>query len=59
LSDPNNNWRSLIYSQSSINPANIVKIGVVNVEIIGLTESNKKIKIIKKQNIEKAEQEGQ
>jgi len=35
-----------------------VKIGVVNVEIIGLTESNKKIKIIKKQNIEKAEQEG-
>jgi len=36
-----NNFRSFIYSQSSTNPANFVKIGPVDVETIGLTEITK------------------
>ena len=32
------NFRSFIYSQISTNPANFVKIGHVDVEIIGLTK---------------------
>jgi len=44
-----NNFRSFIYSQSSINPANFVKIGPVDVETIGLTEITKNIKKIKHQ----------
>jgi len=31
-------FRPFIYGQSSTNPANFVKIGPVDVEIIGLTE---------------------
>jgi len=38
LSDRENNFRSFIYGQSSTNPANFVKTGLVDVEIIGLTE---------------------
>jgi len=30
-----NNFRSFIYGQSSTNPTNFVKIGLVDVEIIG------------------------
>ena len=33
-----NNFRSFIYGQSPTKRANFVKIGPVNVEIIGLTE---------------------
>ena len=33
-----NNFRPLIYGQSSTNPENFVKIGLVDVEITGLTE---------------------
>jgi len=44
-----NNFRSFIYSQSSTNPANFVKIGPVDVETIRLTEINKNIKKIKHQ----------
>jgi len=36
-----NNFKSFIYSQKSTIPANLVKIGPVGVEIIGLTESLK------------------
>jgi len=36
-----NNFRSFIYGQSSIKPANFVKIGPVDVAIIGLTEITK------------------
>jgi len=36
-----NNFRSFIYGQSYTNPANFVKIGPVDVEIIGLTEINR------------------
>ena len=32
------NFRSFIYSHSSTNPTNLVKIGLVDVETIGLTE---------------------
>jgi len=35
------NFRSFIHSHSSTNPANLVKIGPVDVEMIGLTESLK------------------
>jgi len=50
LRDQKTNYRSFIYSQSSINPVNLAKIGLVDVEIIGLTEIIKdKEKIIKKQ----------
>jgi len=44
LRDRKTNFRSFIYSQSSTNPADRVKIGPVNVDIIGLTEivKNKK-----------------
>jgi len=34
-------FRSFIYGQSSTNPANFVKIGQVDVEIISLTEITK------------------
>jgi len=44
-----NNFRLFIYSQSSTNPANFVKIGPVDVETIGLTEITKNIKKIKHQ----------
>jgi len=36
-----NNFRSFIYGQSSTSPANFVKIGQVDVEIIGVTEITK------------------
>jgi len=36
--------RSFIYGQSFTNPANFVKIGPVDVEIIGLTEINENTK---------------
>jgi len=39
-----NNFRSFIYGQSSTLPANLVKNGPVNVEIIGLTKISKKQK---------------
>jgi len=39
-----NNFRSFIYGQSSTNPANFVKIGPLDVEIIGLTEITKNTK---------------
>jgi len=35
-----NNFMSFIYGQSSTNPAHFVKIGAVEVEIIGLTAIN-------------------
>jgi len=38
-----NNFRSFIYGQSFANPANFVKIGPADAEIIGLTEINKNI----------------
>jgi len=38
FSDPKNNFRFFIYGQSPTKRANFVKIGPVNVEIIGLTE---------------------
>jgi len=38
LSDRRNNFRSFVYGQSSTNPAKFVKIGPVDVEIIGLAE---------------------
>jgi len=38
LMDRKNNVRPFIYGQSSHNSANFVKIGPVDVEIIGLTE---------------------
>ena len=37
-----NNFRSFIYGQSSTLPANLVKNGPVNVEIIGVTKISKK-----------------
>jgi len=43
--DRKNSFRSFIYSQSSTIPANLVKIGPVDVEIIGLTEIIKYIYI--------------
>jgi len=36
-----NNFRPFIYGQSSTNPANFVNVGLVDVEIIGLTEITK------------------
>jgi len=36
-----NNFRSFIYSQSTTIPVNFIKISVVDVEIIGLTETTK------------------
>jgi len=38
-----NNSRSFIYGESSANPANVVKIGPVDVEIIDLAEIAKNI----------------
>jgi len=38
LEGSKNNFRLFIYGQSSTNHANFVKIGPVDVEIIGLTE---------------------
>jgi len=38
-----NTSSSFIYGQSSTNPANFVKIGLIDVEIIGLTEIAKNI----------------
>ena len=42
MSDGKTNFRLFIYSLSSTNPANMVQIGIVNVEMIGLTEMVKK-----------------
>jgi len=36
--DRKTNFRSFIYSKSSTDPANLVKIGPIDVEIIGLTK---------------------
>jgi len=44
LRDWKNNFRSFIYSPSSTNRANSLKIRPVDVEISGLTEINKKYK---------------
>jgi len=41
LEGSKNNLRSFIYCQSSTNAANFVTIGLVDVEIIGLTEISK------------------
>jgi len=38
-----NTFSSFIYSQSSTKPANFVKIGPIDVEIIGLTEITKNV----------------
>ena len=40
------NFRSFIYCQSSTQPANLVKNGPVDVEIIGLTKISKHRKIL-------------
>jgi len=42
-----NTFSSFIYSQSSTKPANFVKIGLIDVEIIGLTEITKNVNTIK------------
>jgi len=39
-----NNFWSFIYGQSSTNPADFMKIGLVDVELVGLTEITKNIK---------------
>jgi len=44
LRDRKTNFRSFIHSHSSANTANAAKIGLVDVEIIGLTESAEKKK---------------
>jgi len=49
-----NNFRSLIYGQSSTIPANFVKIGLVDIEIIGLKKITKNIIKKHQQNIEAA-----
>ena len=46
-----NNFKSFFYGQSSTNPANFVKIDLVDVEITGLTE----ITIYKKNHISKTQ----
>jgi len=46
-----NDFRSFIYSQSSTNAANFVKIGPVDVELIGDWEKSLKIHFKKQQNI--------
>jgi len=38
-----NNFWSFIYGQSSTNPADFMKIGLVDVELVGLTEITKNI----------------
>jgi len=43
LRDRKRYFGSFIYGQSSTSPANFVKIGPVDVEIIGVTEIAKKI----------------
>jgi len=42
LGNQKNNFRSFIYGQSSTVPANFVKIGLVDVEIMGLKEITEK-----------------
>jgi len=39
LEGSKNNSRSFIYGQRSTNPANFVKIGAVDVELIGVTKT--------------------
>ena len=54
LTDRKTNLRSFIYSHSLTNSTNLVKIGLVDFEIIGLTkivEINKQIHQKQKQNI--------
>ena len=51
LRDRKTNFRSFIYSNSSTNPANVVKIVLVDVEIIGLTEIVENKIIRNRQNI--------
>jgi len=46
-----NNFRSFIYSQGSTNRANFVKIGLVNLDTIGLTEITKNFKSISKTSV--------
>ena len=43
LEGSKNNFRSFIHGQSSTNPANLVKIGPVDVEVIGLADSTLKL----------------
>jgi len=47
LKNRKTNFSSFIYRQSSTNPANFVKIGLMEVEIIGLTEITKNANKIK------------
>jgi len=47
LKNRKTDFSSFIYGQSSTNPANFVKIGLIEVEIFGLTEITKKINKIK------------
>jgi len=42
LRDGKTNFKSLIYGHSSTNPANLMKIGSVDVPIVGLIEIVKK-----------------
>jgi len=49
LRDRKRYFGSFIYGQSSTSPANFVKIGPVDVEIIGVTEIAKKYLKIKQQ----------
>jgi len=42
LGESKNNFRSFIYGQSSTVPANFVKIGLVDVKIMGLKEITEK-----------------
>jgi len=51
LRDRKTNFRSFIYSNCSTNPANVVKIVLVDVEIIGLTEIVENKIIRNRQNI--------
>jgi len=47
LKNRKTNFSSFIYRQSSTNPANVVQIGLIEVEIIGLTEITKNANKIK------------
>jgi len=46
-----NNSRSFIYGQWSTNPANFVKNGPVDIEIIGLTEITENLYLKQQQNV--------
>jgi len=51
LDGPKTNFTSFIYSHSSANPANLVNVGLVDVEKIGLTEIVRKETAAKHKNI--------